>query len=75
MQKNFLWMANGTGMIDQAVKRYNIDPGASFMIGDMTMDVLFGKNAGLRTVLLETGKGGSDGIYEAEPDMTDPDLL
>ena len=41
----------------------------------MTMDVLCGKNAGLRTVLLETGKGGSDGIYEAEPDMIAPDLL
>lgn len=65
----------GTGMIDQAVKRYNIDLGASYMIGDMTMDVLCGKNAGLRTVLLETGKGGSDGIYEAEPDMIAPDLL
>ena len=62
------------GMIFDAASTYNIDLGSSWMIGDTTMDVQTGKNAGMRTILLETGEGGRDMKYEVEPDHVACDL-
>lgn len=64
-----------TGMLNQAAEKYNIDLSQSWFIGDTTMDVQTGKNAGMRTVLLHTGEAGMDGKYEVEPDYTAKDLL
>ena len=63
------------GMLRMAAQRYNIDLSASYMIGDMTMDVMCGKNAGASSVLLKTGVGGSDKSFDVEPDMVAQDLL
>lgn len=60
----------GTGMIDRMIEKYNIDPARSYMVGDSTVDVQTGKNAGLKTVLLRTGQAGQDGKYAAVPDFT-----
>jgi D-glycero-D-manno-heptose 1,7-bisphosphate phosphatase len=46
-----------TGMIKQAVKKFNIDLKQSFTIGDKLTDVHLGKNAGIRTALVMTGYG------------------
>lgn len=35
-----------------AINKYNIDVNKSFMVGDRDTDILFGKNLGLKTVLL-----------------------
>lgn len=59
-----------TGMIDQATEQYNIDPARSFMIGDSTIDIQTGKNAGIHTVLVMTGQAGKDGKHDAVPDIT-----
>lgn len=64
-----------TGMIEEAAKDYNIDLSASWIIGDTTLDIQAGKNAGLKTVLVHTGVGGKDGKYNAEPDMQAENLL
>jgi len=64
----------GTGLIDEAAKRYNIDISRSYMIGDMTMDIACGANAGAKTVLLKTGCAGEDGLFEIHPDMICEDL-
>lgn len=56
------------GMIKQMVKKYNIDVTQSYMVGDSTVDMLTGKNAGLKTILVETGQAGRDGKYEVIPD-------
>lgn len=58
-----------TGMIDQAVKEYNIDVARSWMIGDATVDIETAKNAGLKSILVRTGKGGMDNKYDADPDF------
>ncbi len=63
-----------TGMIDRAVSELNIDRSKSVVIGDMTTDVLFGRNAHCQTVLVKTGKGGSDNKYDLTPDFTAEDL-
>lgn len=58
-----------TGMINQAVYELNIDLNESFIIGDRTVDILTGINAGLKTILVRTGYAGDDGTYQCEPDF------
>lgn len=64
-----------TGMIEKAVERYNIDPGASWMVGDSTMDIRTGVNAGTHTALVLTGDAGKDGKYADAPEVTAKNLL
>ena len=63
-----------TGMIEQAKKDMNIDLEKSFIIGDRTVDIITGINAGLKTILVKTGYGGEDGKYQCEPDFIFEDL-
>jgi len=63
-----------TGMIEKAVKKYNIDLENSFIIGDKTVDIQMGKNAGLKTILVRTGYGGSDNLHDCAADQIFDDL-
>lgn len=63
-----------TGMIEQAKEKFNIDLSSSYMIGDSTMDIELAKRAGLKSVLVMTGLGGSDNKYDAVPDFTAENL-
>ncbi|MGN1167594.1 MAG: HAD-IIIA family hydrolase [Lachnospiraceae bacterium] len=56
------------GMILQAAEEHNIDLNNSWMIGDMTIDIQTGINAGMRTILVETGVAGLDGKFRVKPD-------
>ena len=56
------------GMLDEAKKRYNLDFSSSYIIGDMTRDILTGKNAGVKSFLVNTGYAGKDGIFDVLPD-------
>lgn len=62
------------GLICKAAADLNIDLKNSWMIGDMTSDILAGKRAGLKTILVETGFAGKDGKYEQTPDFVAPNL-
>ena len=62
------------GMLEECAERYNIDLGKSWMVGDTTMDIQTGKNAGTRTALVLTGDAGKDGKYSATPDLVCKDL-
>jgi mannose-1-phosphate guanylyltransferase/phosphomannomutase len=64
-----------TGLVDQAVERFGIERGESYMIGDKTSDIQTGVNAGLRTILVKTGKAGEDGLFDVQADWTEDDLL
>jgi D-glycero-D-manno-heptose 1,7-bisphosphate phosphatase len=44
-------------MLEEATREHGLDLSRSWMVGDKTCDVECGKNAGLRTVLVETGHG------------------
>lgn len=44
-------------MIEEAAREHGLDLARSWMVGDKTSDIECGKNAGLRTVLVETGHG------------------
>lgn len=64
-----------TGMIDEAVKKYNIDLSKSYMVGDSTMDLETARNAGVKSVLVDTGFAGNDGKYDRSCDIEAKDLL
>lgn len=64
-----------TGMIDAMAEKYNIDLSESWMIGDSTMDIQTGVNAGMHTALVRTGVAGTDGKYDAKADMTADHVL
>lgn len=63
------------GMLADCASAYHIDLERSWMVGDTTMDLQTGKNAGTRTALVLTGQAGQDGKYAAAPDVTGKDLL
>lgn len=64
-----------TGMIEKWITDYNISQEESWMIGDSTIDIQTGKNAGLRTILLKTGMAGNDKKYEVIPNYISEDLM
>ena len=63
------------GMIAQMAEKHNIDLKESWIIGDSTVDIQTGINAGLKTVLIKTGQAGTDGKYHAKPDFEAGNLL
>lgn len=64
----------GIGLIEQAQKEFQIDMAYSFMVGDRASDILMGKNAGLKTVLLESGYGTLRLESDVKPDYIKMDL-
>lgn len=64
-----------TGMVKKAMRDFRIDPRKSFIIGDATSDIMLGKNAKIKTILVKTGYAGKDGRYEIEPDFIAKDLM
>lgn len=64
----------GTGMLDKAKEDCKIDLSLSYLVGDATSDILAGKRAGCRTMLVQTGFAGNDGRYEVKPDLVVADL-
>ena len=56
------------GMIRRAVEQLNIDLASSWLIGDSTTDLQTAHNAGLRSILVRTGHGGTDGKYPVKAD-------
>jgi len=56
-------------MIRKAVADLNIDLKQSWMIGDTTTDMQTARNAGVNSILVQTGSAGKDGKHEAKPDF------
>lgn len=64
------------GLLVRAMREQNLDPGASFMIGDSLRDTQAGRAAGVRTVLVMTGHARMSGIdTTGEADYVASDLL
>ena len=63
------------GMIEDCVEKYNIDLASSWMVGDTTIDIQTGKNAGTHTALVLTGDAGNDKKYNVQADMICRDVL
>ena len=61
-----------TGMIIEAKRDHRIDLARSYLIGDKRSDIACGQNAGVRTILVQTGYGA--GETDCRPDFIVPDL-
>ncbi|MDP2598712.1 MAG: HAD hydrolase-like protein, partial [Candidatus Liptonbacteria bacterium] len=55
-------------------KKYKINMKGSFVVGDSTRDMLAGKRAKLKTILVETGYAGQDKAYKVKPDYVAKNL-
>lgn len=64
----------GIGMVERAMQEFKIDISASYMVGDRAADILCGQNAGLKTVLLESGYGTMRLEQPVKPDFVCKDL-
>jgi histidinol-phosphate phosphatase family protein len=59
------------GMIRESADRMDVDLDKSWLIGDKSSDIETGKNAGIKTILVKTGYGGSEpGARDVNPDFT-----
>jgi len=63
------------GMALEMAEKYNIDLEKSWMIGDSTVDIQFGKNAHMKTAIVMTGQNGNDCKYDVRPDIIANDIL
>ncbi len=63
-----------TGLIKKAEEDLNLDLSKSWMIGDKTSDIKAGKDAGCKTILVNTGHKGDDNEYKIRPDFVAKDL-
>jgi D-glycero-D-manno-heptose 1,7-bisphosphate phosphatase len=63
------------GMILDEAQKFSVDLSKSWMIGDKRSDIAAGKTAGVKTILVKTGYGGSEPDSEqVEPDFKVDDL-
>lgn len=60
--------------LQRAVRECNVDLSKSFVIGDMTSDIQLAKNAGCKSILVKTGRGGDDGLFPVTADVEARDL-
>ncbi len=67
------WRKPGPGMLLQAAEDFNLDLSTIYMVGDRTSDVMAGKNAGTKTILVQTARVSVDS--DAGADYTAPTLL
>lgn len=64
----------GTGMIERACDEFEIDMEHSYLAGDRACDIRMGEQAGLRTILLESGYGSERLEEKVTPDYIMKDL-
>ncbi len=69
-----------TGLIEQALAKYDIDLKGSYVIGDRLVDIEMGKKMGLKTILVKTGYGLGEIQFllpesEIKPDFIAQDIL
>jgi histidinol-phosphate phosphatase family protein len=62
------------GLLLRAARQLNIDLGASFLVGDRTIDIAAAHNAGACGVGVRTGYGCTDGLISVKPDFVCDDL-
>ena len=63
-----------TELLKKAAEDLNINLYESYFIGDKTCDIKMGRDSGCKTIMVQTGKGGKDGEYNAVPDFIASDL-
>lgn len=65
------------GLIEKAVEKFDIDPAATYFIGDSEVDVIAGRRAGCKTIFVLSGKTSREdmGKWHEKPDYVFANLL
>lgn len=63
------------GMFQKAKEKYHFNTKESFVIGDKYSDIGFGKNAGLRTILVRSGGGENEFLQKRNETKYKPDFV
>lgn len=63
------------GLLNEYLMTNTLDKENSFVIGDETGDIKLAENLGIKSILLKTGKGGSDNKYEVTPTFNATNVL
>jgi D-glycero-D-manno-heptose 1,7-bisphosphate phosphatase len=64
-----------TGMLEAAARRFGLDLGSSYVVGDTYRDMQMGFNAGARTLMVLTGYGRGEYEYRREGWRRQPDAV
>jgi phosphoglycolate phosphatase-like HAD superfamily hydrolase len=62
-------------VIDGVVSRYGIDKARSLIVGDMDVDIMAGRNSGVKTCWVTHGLGRIEDIKHLKPDYIIEDLI
>jgi D,D-heptose 1,7-bisphosphate phosphatase len=62
------------GMIEKAIKEYNIDREKSWFIGDSTADLAASFKSKVKSILVKTGNAGRDNKYNYKPNYISENL-
>ncbi len=65
----------GIGMFQKAKEKYDFNTKGSFMIGDRYSDIGFGKNAGLKTILVRSGDGENEFFQKRNETEYEPNFV
>jgi D,D-heptose 1,7-bisphosphate phosphatase len=63
-----------TGLLERACAELGLDRSRSWVVGDQTRDIEMARRAGVRSILVMTGRGGADGEFHATPDFVASNL-
>lgn len=63
-----------TELIEHACRDFDIDMKKSYMVGDRASDIMLGQNAGIKTILLQSGYGTARLEQDVKPDFILNDL-
>lgn len=61
--------------LDRTINRFNMDKETTIFVGDMYIDVLAGKSAGIATCAVTYGIGKKEDIIKVEPDFIIDDMI
>lgn len=75
MKLDCFWRKPRPGMIQYPAKLFNLDLKKSYVIGDTARDILMAQAVGAKGILVETGHGGKDKVYQAKADVIVKDIL
>ena len=62
-------------VLDPVVSRLHIDKSKSLIVGDMAIDIMTGKNSGIKTCWVRHGLGKAEDVQPLNPDFTIDDLI
>ena len=62
-------------VLDTALPKLKVDKARSIIVGDMAIDIMTGKNSGIKTCWVTYGLGKAEDVEPLKPDYAIDDLI